>query len=80
MLVIDLEFSISLSKDKGKEKEELSNSMGKLHIEGSSSGQPGNTSTNFKRKPVIIIVVGMAGNQINLLAFGMTMRVYLLDQ
>ncbi|GMN46151.1 hypothetical protein TIFTF001_015325 [Ficus carica] len=49
-------------QDKGKEKEELSDSMGKLHIEGSSSGQPGTTSTNFKRKPVIIIVVGMAGS------------------
>ncbi|KAJ7954980.1 GPN-loop GTPase [Quillaja saponaria] len=39
---------------KGKEKEELTETMEKLNIEGSSS-------SNFKRKPVIIIVVGMAG-------------------
>lgn len=43
-------------KEKDKQKEELSESMKKLDIEGSSSGSP-----NFKRKPVIIIVVGMAG-------------------
>lgn len=69
MLLIDLEFLILLSKEKSKEKEELNDSMGKLHIEGSSSGQLGTSSTNFKRKPVIIIVVGMAGNLINLLVF-----------
>ncbi|EXC27502.1 GPN-loop GTPase 1-like protein [Morus notabilis] len=49
-------------QETSKEKEELNDSMGKLHIEGSSSGQPGTSSTNFKRKPVIIIVVGMAGS------------------
>lgn len=36
--------------------------MNKLHIEGASSEQAGTSTTNFKRKPVIIIVVGMAGN------------------
>ncbi|XP_059459467.1 GPN-loop GTPase QQT2 isoform X2 [Corylus avellana] len=36
--------------------------MDKLHIEGSSSGQAGTLSPNFRRKPVIIIVVGMAGS------------------
>lgn len=45
------------SQEKDKQKEELSESMKKLDIEGSSSGSP-----NFKRKPVIIIVVGMAGS------------------
>lgn len=48
----------SITQEKGKEKEELSESMDKLIIEGSSSG----SSTNFKKKPVIIIVVGMAGS------------------
>lgn len=52
-------------KTKGKEKEELSDSMGKLHMEGSSAGAPGASSTNFKKKPVIIIVVGMAGELIS---------------
>ena len=46
-------------KEKDKQKEELSDSMKKLDIEGSSSGSP-----NFKRKPVIIIVVGMAGQSL----------------
>nr|XP_010938216.1 GPN-loop GTPase QQT2 [Elaeis guineensis]XP_010938217.1 GPN-loop GTPase QQT2 [Elaeis guineensis] len=44
------------SNSKGKEKEELSESIDKLHISESSS------NGNFKRKPVIIIVVGMAGS------------------
>lgn len=44
-------------QEKDKQKEDLSDSMKKLDIEGSSSGSP-----NFKRKPVIIIVVGMAGS------------------
>ncbi|XP_043697816.1 GPN-loop GTPase QQT2 isoform X1 [Telopea speciosissima] len=39
---------------KGKEKEDLTDSMEKLNIEKSSP--------QFKRKPVIIIVVGMAGS------------------
>jgi hypothetical protein len=43
-------------KANDKQKEELAESMQNLGIEGSSSGSP-----NFKRKPVIIIVVGMAG-------------------
>ncbi|XLR01257.1 hypothetical protein S83_067455 [Arachis hypogaea] len=42
---------------KDKEKEQLTENMNKLHIEGSSSF--GNGSPNFRRKPVIIIVVGM---------------------
>ncbi|KAI4335004.1 hypothetical protein L6164_013693 [Bauhinia variegata] len=46
---------------KDKEKEELTETMNKLHIEGSSSGI-GGSSNNFRRKPVIIIVVGMAGS------------------
>lgn len=49
-------------QDNVKEKEELSKSMDELHIEGSTSGQAGTSSPNFKRKPVIIIVVGMAGS------------------
>ena len=59
-----IKFSLieSVSKSKGKEKEELAETMDKLNIEGSSSGQAGTSSTNFKRKPIIIIVVGMAGD------------------
>ncbi|XP_023870567.2 GPN-loop GTPase QQT2 isoform X1 [Quercus suber] len=59
-----IKFSLieSVSKAKGKEKEELAETMNKLNIVGSSSGQAGTSSTNFKRKPVIIIVVGMAGS------------------
>ncbi|KAL2338931.1 hypothetical protein Fmac_013377 [Flemingia macrophylla] len=49
----------SAAQVKDKEKEELMETMNKLHIEGSSSG---NGSANFRRKPVIIIVVGMAGS------------------
>ncbi|KAK4586455.1 hypothetical protein RGQ29_023554 [Quercus rubra] len=52
----------SAAQAKGKEKEELAETMDKLNIEGSSSEQAGTSSTNFKRKPVIIIVVGMAGS------------------
>lgn len=43
-----------LSEEKGKENDEIMLSMEKLQIEESSS--------NFKKKPVIIIVVGMAGS------------------
>lgn len=43
-----------LSEEKGKENDEIMQSMEKLQIEESSS--------NFKKKPVIIIVVGMAGS------------------
>ncbi|KAF4363378.1 hypothetical protein G4B88_002125 [Cannabis sativa] len=51
----------SSNQVKGKEKEELSDSMGKLNIdEGSSSSLGGDSSSTFKKKPVIIIVVGMA--------------------
>jgi hypothetical protein len=50
------------SKGNSKGKEELSESMDKLHLEGSSSGQAGTSPSYFRRKPVIIIVVGMAGN------------------
>lgn len=52
----------SALKANGKEKEEITESMDKLHIEESSSGLAGSSSINFKRKPVIIIVVGMAGS------------------
>ncbi|XP_015867165.2 GPN-loop GTPase QQT2 isoform X2 [Ziziphus jujuba] len=52
----------SSTQAKGKEKEELSDSMEKLNIDKSSSGQAGTSSSNFRRKPVIIIVVGMAGS------------------
>ncbi|KAB5538391.1 hypothetical protein DKX38_015924 [Salix brachista] len=41
-----------------EEKDELTDSMNKLNVEASSSGQMGHS---FRRKPVIIIVVGMAG-------------------
>ncbi|XWS39238.1 hypothetical protein CRYUN_Cryun18bG0033500 [Craigia yunnanensis] len=44
----------SESKGGNDEKEKLSDSMDKLNIESSSTG--------FKRKPIIIIVVGMAGS------------------
>ncbi|XP_044498205.1 GPN-loop GTPase QQT2 isoform X3 [Mangifera indica] len=54
--------SSEVKKDNGKEREELAKSMDKLHIEESPSGLAGSSSTNFKRKPVIIIVVGMAGS------------------
>lgn len=47
----------SKTESKGKAKEDITNSMEKLHIDESSSGL-----TNFKKKPVIIIVVGMAGS------------------
>ncbi|KAI4344763.1 hypothetical protein L6164_011954 [Bauhinia variegata] len=49
------------AKTKDKEKEELTETMNKLNIEGSSSGS-GSSSDKFRRKPVIIIVVGMAGS------------------
>lgn len=39
--------------EEGKEKDEILGSIENLSISGSSSG--------FKRKPVIVIVVGMAG-------------------
>ncbi|KAF8007005.1 hypothetical protein BT93_K1108 [Corymbia citriodora subsp. variegata] len=49
----------SSAEMKGKEKEELHQSLEKLNIAESSSGQLG---MPFKRKPVIIIVIGMAGS------------------
>lgn len=56
-LQMDLEEPSEIrSNSKGKEKEELSESIEKLQISESSSNE------NFKRKPVIIIVVGMAGS------------------
>ncbi|KAG5023766.1 hypothetical protein JHK85_020108 [Glycine max] len=51
--------SDSGAQAKDKEKEELTENMNKLHIEGSSSGSG---SSNIRRKPVIILVVGMAGS------------------
>ncbi|XP_008223388.1 PREDICTED: GPN-loop GTPase 1 [Prunus mume] len=56
---MDSEGSSTVQNDKGKENEELTNSMKKLQVEESSSGQAG---SSFKKKPVIIIVVGMAGS------------------
>ncbi|KAG7995801.1 hypothetical protein I3843_01G127600 [Carya illinoinensis] len=47
---------------KDKENKDLNESMNKLHIEGASSEQAGTSTANFKKKPVIIIVVGMAGS------------------
>lgn len=49
--------------------EELKESMDKLNIGDASAGQEGPSSDNFKRKPVIIIVVGMAGDLIFLFDF-----------
>lgn len=44
------------------DSKELSESMDKLNIDQSAYGQASSSSTNFKRKPVVIIVVGMAGS------------------
>ncbi|KAM0989807.1 hypothetical protein ACFX2J_008289 [Malus domestica] len=52
----------SAVKNDGKENEELTNSMKKLQVEESSSGSGQAAVSNFKRKPVIVIVVGMAGS------------------
>uniref|UniRef100_A0A9I9CUJ3 GPN-loop GTPase 1 n=1 Tax=Cucumis melo TaxID=3656 RepID=A0A9I9CUJ3_CUCME len=49
------------SNDKGKAKEELADSIKNLNIE-ESSRHAGSLATNFRRKPVIIIVIGMAGS------------------
>lgn len=54
--------SVEEEASRDNEKENLSKSIGKLHIEESSSAGTGTSSINFKRKPVIIIVVGMAGS------------------
>ncbi|WVY95572.1 hypothetical protein V8G54_027723 [Vigna mungo] len=56
---MDSDDSSDQVKDNEKEKEELTETMNKMHIEGSSSG---NGFPNVRRKPVIIIVVGMAGS------------------
>ncbi|XP_052170916.1 GPN-loop GTPase QQT2-like isoform X2 [Diospyros lotus] len=45
--------------EEGKERDDISKSMERLYIK---SADAGTSSTNFKRKPVIIIVVGMAGS------------------
>ncbi|OAY81736.1 GPN-loop GTPase 1 [Ananas comosus] len=55
---MEMETEEPISDSKGEEKEELSDSIKNLNIEESSSGS---SNANFKRKPVIIIVVGMAG-------------------
>lgn len=58
---MDSEDSSSIVKDKSKE--DLTESMGKLQIDKSlPSYQAGPSSINFRRKRVIIIVVGMAGS------------------
>ncbi|KAJ8767270.1 hypothetical protein K2173_017314 [Erythroxylum novogranatense] len=43
-------------------KEELVESMGKLNIEKLQTGQATPSSVPFRRKPVVIIVIGMAGS------------------
>ncbi|KAM1108907.1 hypothetical protein FF1_008393 [Malus domestica] len=58
---MDSENSSAIKND-GKENEELTNSMKKLQVEESSSGSGQAAVSNFKRKPVIVIVVGMAGS------------------
>uniref|UniRef100_A0A5B6ZXD9 GPN-loop GTPase n=1 Tax=Davidia involucrata TaxID=16924 RepID=A0A5B6ZXD9_DAVIN len=50
------------TKLKGKDKDDLTKTMGKLQIEESSSALAGSSLDNFKKKPVIVIVVGMAGS------------------
>ncbi|KAK9291143.1 hypothetical protein L1049_009331 [Liquidambar formosana] len=55
--VVDFLLLVFALKLKGKEKEEVIKSMEKLHVDESSSGQ-----ISFKRKPIIVIVVGMAGS------------------
>ncbi|XP_058082680.1 GPN-loop GTPase QQT2 [Magnolia sinica] len=60
LMQTDMEES-STSGSKDNEKEELSKSMGKLQVDESAPDSVGESSINFKRKPVIIIVVGMAG-------------------
>ena len=47
---------VATCQSTGEVKDDIAKSMEKLQIDQSSSG-----TTNFKRKPVIIIVVGMAG-------------------
>ncbi|KAM1332321.1 hypothetical protein ACFX13_008492 [Malus domestica] len=59
---MDSENSSAIKKNDGKENEELTNSMKKLQVEESSSGSGQAAVSNFKRKPVIVIVVGMAGS------------------
>ncbi|RXH76141.1 hypothetical protein DVH24_019029 [Malus domestica] len=59
---MDSENSSAVKKNEGKEDEELTNSMKKLRFEESSSGSGQAPVSNFKRKPVIVIVVGMAGS------------------
>nr|XP_008386846.2 GPN-loop GTPase QQT2-like isoform X1 [Malus domestica] len=59
---MDSENSSAVKKNDGKENEELTNSMKKLQVEESSSGSGQAAVSNFKRKPVIVIVVGMAGS------------------
>ncbi|KAJ4835411.1 GPN-loop GTPase qqt2 [Turnera subulata] len=49
------------SKGSLDEKEELTQAMGMLKMEQPAPGQVG-SSVNFRKKPVIVIVVGMAGS------------------
>ncbi|XP_021750731.1 GPN-loop GTPase 1-like isoform X1 [Chenopodium quinoa] len=51
----DASATASSSTEKGKENDEMMQSLEKLQIDESSSSE-------FKRKPVVIIVVGMAGS------------------
>ncbi|KAJ4835030.1 GPN-loop GTPase qqt2 [Turnera subulata] len=54
------------SKVTVEEKEDLTQSMGKLNMEQAAAGR-GVSSVNFRKKPVIVIVVGMAGNVISVI-------------
>ncbi|KAJ6982459.1 GPN-loop GTPase QQT2-like isoform X1 [Populus alba x Populus x berolinensis] len=58
-LDIFIQFPNCAQPGTAEEKDELTDSMNKLNVETSSSGQAGHS---FRRKPVIIIVVGMAGS------------------
>ncbi|KAM1749448.1 hypothetical protein FF1_010278 [Malus domestica] len=59
---MDSENSSAIKND-GKENEELTNSMKKLQVEESSLGSGQAAVSNFKRRSVIVIVVGMAGEK-----------------
>ncbi|XP_050203601.1 GPN-loop GTPase QQT2 isoform X2 [Mercurialis annua] len=60
---IDEDSSMQLdSKGDAEEKEKLTESMDKLNMKQSPSEQAESSSITFKRKPVVIIVVGMAGS------------------
>lgn len=51
---------------KNTEDQGLLKSMEKLQVEDSASSGGTSSPFNFKRKPVIVIVVGMAGTSLTL--------------